>query len=180
MKIIRYVTLSPSCSFDFHPDSALLLPGRPMFYPDFGGSWIAEPMLAVRLNRLGKSIAPQFAGRYYDALALAIRIRPLELDPASEGEFSGMDCSITHGDWLAPHEFLGIGTATFGDISVAFPDKAGLIDAAVSRASRHTTVKMGDIVLLPLKGTSDIPLTPRSRLIATTPTSHPLLNVKVV
>ncbi len=56
MKIIRFITLPPSHTLDFHPDSALLLPGRPMFYPDFGGEWVAFPMLAVRLNRLGKSV----------------------------------------------------------------------------------------------------------------------------
>ena len=62
---------------DFHPDSALLLPGRPMFYPDFTGDWQAQLYMAVHINRLGKSVSTKFAPRYYDGASVAVRVEPL-------------------------------------------------------------------------------------------------------
>ena len=67
MKIIRLTGSEPLSDIDFHPDSALLLPGRPLFYPDFGGDWHACLFLAIRINRLGKSVSEKFAPRYYDS-----------------------------------------------------------------------------------------------------------------
>lgn len=180
MKIIRIVSFFPSLSMDFHPDSALLLPGRPLFYPDFGGEWKVAPMLAVRLNRLGKSVAEKFASRYYDALAIAFGIEPADADAMAEGELSGMDTSLAHGDWMAPEEFAGLGSLAVGGVRVELPYSIADIDRAVSRVSRHTTVKMGDIVLLPLRAESCIPLAGRSRMVAMDKDGREVMNVKVV
>ncbi len=178
MKIIRFITLPPSHTLDFHPDSALLLPGRPMFYPDFGGEWVALPMLAVRLNRLGKSVDRKFASRYYDALSPAIMIRPADPSGLSEGELSGMDCTITHGDWLAPSELTVDKTISFNGQEISVPYSAEDIDQAVSAASRLTTIKMGDIILLPLG--RPLPLASRTHFIVSFVDGCEIMNVKVV
>jgi 2-keto-4-pentenoate hydratase/2-oxohepta-3-ene-1,7-dioic acid hydratase in catechol pathway len=49
------------------PDSALLKDGKPFFIPDWAEQFDYETELVVRINRLGKCIAPRFAHRYYDA-----------------------------------------------------------------------------------------------------------------
>ncbi len=180
MKIIRIVSLLPKESMDFHPDSALLLPGRPLFYPDFGGEWRVATMLAVRLNRLGKNVAVKFASRYYDALSIAVRIEPSVANCMADGELSGMDTSITHGDWMDPERFMAFGRVTIGETEVKIPYSAADIDRAVSRVSRHTTVKMGDILLLPLGADDVVPLVRRSRLRAAAGDGEEIMNVKVV
>lgn len=54
------------------PDSAILKDGKPFFIPDFSNEVHYETELVVRINRLGKNIAPRFAHRYYDALTVGI------------------------------------------------------------------------------------------------------------
>ena len=53
-------------------DSALLTDGRPFFIPDFTQRCDYETELVVRISRLGRSIAPRFAHRYYDAVTVGI------------------------------------------------------------------------------------------------------------
>lgn len=179
MKIIRFLTGDPNGPIDFHPDSALLLPGRPMFHPDFGDEWHVSVFLAVRINRLGKSVGEKFAPRYYDALSIGIRIEPESVSPADEGALSGMDCTITYGEWIKPEEFLANGSFEIAGLNVEQPHTSDCVDRAVSALSRLTTIKMGDILLLPLRSPAII-LHPRSYITATTNTGNEILSVKVV
>ena len=189
MKILR---LASATDLHLHPDSALIPEGRPMFYPDIHDSWEARFYLAIRINRLGKRISARFASRYYDAVALAVRIVPKECTgnsyettdtPLAGGWLDALDNSITHGQWIPPTP------DTFSDITVTINSTTatGLpsvnisaattdigIDEAVNLCSRYTTLRTGDIILLPLG--SALPLLPRTRLTA----SSDLLNLKVV
>lgn len=154
MKIIRITDISPRqtpSDVEFHPDSALLLPGRPMFYPDFGGEWQARLYIAVHINRLGKSVSVKFAPRYYDGVAIAIRIEPIADGAIAPGVLSGMDSSITHGEWIGVDELTAMHRLVIdGKIAeVEMPD-ADTLNRAVSRVSEHTTLRMGDMILLPL------------------------------
>jgi fumarylpyruvate hydrolase len=54
------------------PDSALLLGNKPFFIPGFSNEIHYETEIVVRINRLGKNIAPKFASRYYSEVALGI------------------------------------------------------------------------------------------------------------
>lgn len=181
MKIVRVTATEAGCySFDFHPDSALLLQGRPMFYPGFGEGWLAVPHVAVRLNRLGKCVAEKFAQRYYDALSAAIVLELPGAAPHMEGRLSGMDISLTHGEWLGPDDFLSLGGMSCGGEDVRLSVSRADVDLAVAEVSRLTTIKMGDIILLPL-GAKGWTLARHSRLVvAASPSGRELLNVKVV
>ena len=59
------------------PDSAILKDGKPFFIPDFSNEIHYETELVVRINRLGKNIAPRFANRYYDAVTVGIDLLPV-------------------------------------------------------------------------------------------------------
>ena len=48
------------------PDSALLLKNKPFFIPEFAKDFHHEVEVVVKINRLGKNIAPEFAHRYYN------------------------------------------------------------------------------------------------------------------
>ena len=93
MKIIRLVSLSSSPDIDIHPDSALILPGRPLFMPEWGEGWVASLHPSVRIGRLGKNIARKFASRYYDGVSLSLRVT-LRESAGLEGVLSGMDSSL--------------------------------------------------------------------------------------
>lgn len=193
MKIIRFFDSDPHSvsDVDFHPDSALLLPGRPMFYPDFGGQWIAMPYMAVHVNRLGKSIGMKFASRYYDSVSVGLRFAPADPEAISPGGLSGMDATVTHGEWiplaqwqsLQPVKCMGVNSSG-NELWTIELEMAGevakVIDSAIVHVSELTTLRMGDILLLPLTGTHDMELSPRTRVAATGVDGKEILNVKVV
>jgi len=162
MKIIRIVRLDPRPEVDFHPDSALLLPGRPFFMPDFGDGWEWQVHLAVHICRLGKNIGGKFAERYYDGIAPALRAR-LTGDQESEGMLSGMDSTIVHGDWLDASAAEAPVTVACGAAELTAPPAAAMIARAIHEVSLYTTVKMGDILLLPFGRGMSLPLVGRSR-----------------
>ncbi|WP_075603922.1 fumarylacetoacetate hydrolase family protein [Saccharicrinis aurantiacus] len=54
------------------PDTALLRNNDPFFVPDFAEDFHYEAELVVKINRLGKHIAPEFAHRYYDEIGMGI------------------------------------------------------------------------------------------------------------
>lgn len=54
------------------PPTALLLANRPFYYPDFTKDLHYEGELVLRVCKNGRSVQPEFAGRYYDAIAFGI------------------------------------------------------------------------------------------------------------
>ena len=69
------------------PDSALLRENKPFFLPDFSSEIHYEVEVVLKINRLGKNIAPQFASRYYDEFALGVDFtaRDLQNDFRAKG-----------------------------------------------------------------------------------------------
>jgi len=179
MKIIRIIGHETISDIDFHPDSALLLPGRPLFYPDFGGTWAARLYVAVHINRLGKGMSEKFAPRYYDSLSIGLQIEPQNLPALPAGVLSGLDNSITHGEWLTPAEILDTTVINIGagNMDVTMPS-GSIINRAISHIGTYTTLRMGDILLIPLD-TALLPISPRSRLTISTP-SATVINLKIV
>ncbi|HRY98304.1 MAG TPA: fumarylacetoacetate hydrolase family protein [Bacteroidales bacterium] len=52
--------------------NSLLRNGKPFYYPDFSNDIQYEAELVLRIGRLGKNIAPEFAYSYIDAISLGI------------------------------------------------------------------------------------------------------------
>lgn len=128
------------------PDSAIILPGRPLFVPDFTASWRAELLPAVRISRLGKGMAERFATRYYDAVTLLMRLCP---PPEFEGGLaSAFDGTIMLGCWI-PVSDIDLGApfvirAGEEEWSVAPADLG--IDSAIAAIGQLMTLRNGDIV----------------------------------
>lgn len=151
MKIIRLISLSPSLDIDIHPDSAMILPGRPFFMPEWGEAWMAVMHPAVRIGRLGKNIARKFAGRYYDGVTMAFRVTLAETS-GLDGVLSGMDSTLMHGEWLPAESASGeLSVEVNGDAFSAGPF-AEKIDEVIAKVSEYMTLKMGDVILLPPVG----------------------------
>lgn len=54
------------------PPTALLLNNRPFYHPDFSKNIHYEAEIVLRIAKNGRSVQPEFAHRYYDAVALGI------------------------------------------------------------------------------------------------------------
>lgn len=159
MKIIRLTSLCAEFDADIHPDSAMILPGRPLFMPEEGDGWVAGLYLAARISRLGKNVARKFAPRYYDGVTAALRVgMPDGACDFPEGLLSGMDSSVVHGDWQDAEALKSVISVSLGaplkwscpENRVEFAPMAEAVDAAIARVSGYMTLKMGDMLMLPL------------------------------
>lgn len=136
------------------PDSAIVLPGRPLFLPDFSEEWTAHISPALRVSRLGKGISSKFAGRYYDALTLTVRLQPedmlsqLKLSGGPKCMAAAFDNCLQLGKWIELTETglpqqLEI-TANGATFSIRAEELKA--DPAVSVISRYMTIRNGDII----------------------------------
>lgn len=69
------------------PKNALLLPGKPFFYPEFTNDLHYECEVVVKINKNGKYIQEKFAHKYYEEVSLGIDFtaRDLQNDLKKKG-----------------------------------------------------------------------------------------------
>ncbi len=141
------------------PDSALLKDGKPFFIPDFSKEIHYETELVVRINRLGKNIAPRFAHRYYDALTIGIDFtaRDLQRQFREEGhpwELSkGFDNSAAIGNFVPVSNYTDVQKLHFNltidnkEVQHGFTgDMLFSVDDIIAYVSRFVTLKIGDLL----------------------------------
>jgi acylpyruvate hydrolase len=145
--------------FFLKPDSALVTANRPFFYPDFSKDVQYELEVVIRINRLGKSIKEQYAGRYYNEVALGVDFTARDLQ--TEHKKKGLPWEIAKGfDYSAPvSKFFPL--AHFGDIhhlsfrldlngkTVQEGNTSLMIfsfEKIIAYASRFMTLKTGDMI----------------------------------
>ena len=154
MKSIFYTDSVDGPSMTIGVDSALHRPAEPLFLPDESPDCAILLVPALRISRLGKCIPPAKAPEYYDAATVAA----VFLTPPSWGlQLLTADDTLTLGRWLAadslPAEASVTVRALDGTVIKAtqkWPTAltADTAAAAVARASRHMTLKNGDVILL--------------------------------
>ena len=137
----------------------LLKDSKPFFIPDFSQQVDYETELVVRINRLGKNIAPRFASRYYDAVTVGIDFtaRDLQRRFREEGKpwelCKGFDSSAAIGDFVPVDRFKDIQNLNFHlDIdgkTVQRGNTADMlfkVDEIIAYVSRFFTLKIGDLL----------------------------------
>lgn len=153
-------------SWYFLTDSSLTNAGKPFFIPDFAKEFEAIPTIAIRINRLGKSVAPKFGERYYSEFAPAIhfrakdllrRLRDLHL---SADRACSFDRSFIMGDFK-PFPSSGVVTVTMkrnGEPICEFnSDKLlNTVNETIAKASYADTLKIGDLIVPGLPHGTDI------------------------
>ena len=123
-------------------DSCLLNGRKPFFMPDWTNEIGVTPCLILRVSRLGKEIALEFADRYYDAVAPGEDF--IALDKARELAAAGkpwtealaFDYSLAIGDWTMDN-----GQWTMDNL-VLTPQEA------IVRASKVMTIRQGDMIYI--------------------------------
>lgn len=139
-------------------DSALLAGGKPFFIPAYTQRCEYETELVVRICRLGRSIAPRWAHRYYDHVTVGIDFtaRDLQQQLRAAGQpweiSKGFDGSAVVGDFV-PLEGLDIQNLHFHlDINGETvqrghsADMLYRVDEIVSYISQFFTLKQGDLI----------------------------------
>lgn len=129
-------------------DSTLLRSGQPFFIPDCTPTLGVEPMLALRIGRLGKCIAPRFAHRYIDAATACFIVKPLE--PTSDDMLAMMDGATMMGGWNEVNPTTTLPHVAWSAGKTAHDATAPVLELGpvIEHLSQRTTLKMGDIVCL--------------------------------
>lgn len=150
--------------------SCLQRDNKPLYVPGWDSDFRLLPSMAVRIDRLGKSIAERFAHRYWDHWSFGFSLRGLDTQRRLSakglplGGALAFDCSaIIAPEWhevsrdaLSEMRF----SITDGEHELAEWDYSRLAlgaDALISHLSRRMTFKTGDILYLGFP-TEGIPL----------------------
>ncbi|MCC8037846.1 MAG: fumarylacetoacetate hydrolase family protein [Bacteroidales bacterium] len=145
----------------FIPDSAIQPCRKPFFVPVGMEDTEWEPRLltAVRVDRMGKSIAARFAGRYTGQKAVALWVQPREVT----SESVAIDGSLLLGPWGEVPDEVEVN----GSIAQWTPGDDAQVNALIERVSRHSTLKTGDIALIPSRNPEnpDITGNPEKKIV---------------
>ncbi len=175
--------------WDMLPDSCLLRSGNVLFLPDLTHRYEAVPTIAVKIGRLGKSIAPRFAYRYVSEMTVALHIRDLtrlEALRAAGLPWSmawGFDRSLVIGNFIPVDNLTTLAKITLevkDNVSnVTFQSSGMTIDLpyVIEAISRDNTLKNGDIIL-PSLSPEGLVLQP-GQLLSASLDGRPLLEVKI-
>lgn len=133
-------------------DSAIGRCATPLFVPDVCAPWSGRVMVAVRIGRLGKNIAPNFSSRYIDGIS-AVHVMQSQ---KAENLVYITDNAIIQGEYLPLSSLEGNITLTVAqaehtttlDIDLSELDIANTL----SRLSELTTFKTGDILIFSTPG----------------------------
>ena len=141
------------------PESALLLNNKPFFYPDFSTDIQYETEIVVKIDRLGKNIAPKFACRYYNEITVGIDFtaRDLQRQCKEKGHpweiAKAFDNSAPVGRMVAKTTFPDIQNVNFRlDVNGTTVQQGNTqemiftIDQIIAHVSRFFTLKNGDLI----------------------------------
>lgn len=141
------------------PETSLILPRQPFFYPDFSNDIHHEIELVVRINRLGKHIETHFAHRYYSEVALGIDFtaRDLQQKLKAKGlpweKSKAFDGSACVGEWIPLYQEMDIQNLNFylnrNGETVQMGNTSQMlfsVDSLISYISKFFTLKIGDLI----------------------------------
>lgn len=141
------------------PDSALLLKNKPFFIPDFANDFHHEVELVVRINRIGKNIAPQFAHRYYEEIGLGIDFtaRDLQSELKNKGlpweKAKAFDGSAVLSKFVDKQKYSDVQNINFSLEKNGEKVQEGntshmifSIDQIIAHVSQFFTLKIGDLI----------------------------------
>ncbi|MBL7926355.1 MAG: fumarylacetoacetate hydrolase family protein [Bacteroidia bacterium] len=141
------------------PDTAIPQKDMPFFYPGFSNDVHHEIEVVIKINRVGKNIAPKFANTYYDEVTVGIDFtaRDLQAELKSKGlpwEISkGFDGSAIVGSFVSKSQLPALNNLEFrllknsmlvqhGHTSMMLFD----VDTIIAYVSKFYTLKKGDLI----------------------------------
>ena len=141
------------------PKNALLLPGKPIYYPEFTKDLQYECEVVVRICKNGKFIQEKFAHKYYDEVTLGIDFtaRDLQREQQKKGlpwEIAkAFDGSAYLGEFIPITEDIAVQNLDFyltkNEVKVQVGNTADMIftiDKLITHISKLFTVNIGDLI----------------------------------
>ncbi len=145
--------------FFMKPDTALLPPHNPFFYPSFSSDIHYEVELVMKVSKNGRSIAEKFAHKYYQEIGVGIDFtaRDLQTECKQKGlpwEIAkAFDFSAPVGQFLPKSEFNDLNNIDFGlKINDEWRQKGNSkdmifsFDRIVSYVSQFVMLRKGDYI----------------------------------
>ena len=141
-------------------DASLLKDGKPFFIPDFSSDMQYEVEIVVRISRLGKNIARQFASRYYDEITVGIDMTARDLQKKFKENGLPWELSKSFDSSAVIGEFIRLKDLPYGIDNLPFHlningktvqkgNTAEMLfktDELIAYISRFVTLKMGDLI----------------------------------
>ena len=141
------------------PETALLNPRQPFFYPKFSNDIHHEVEMVVRINKVGKNIDERFAHKYYQEITVGIDFtaRDVQQQLKTKGlpwELAkAFDGSAPVGIFINKNEFESMTDIAFSlNINGVQKQKGNSfemihsIDKIISFVSSYITLKKGDLI----------------------------------
>lgn len=142
------------------PETALLQKNQPFFYPEFSKDIHYEAEIVIRINKIGKNIAPKFAHTYYDAIGIGIDFTARDLQ--YECMEKGLPWDICKGfngaapisqDFIPKEEFADVKNINFSLLKngelVQKGNTNDLVfhfDELIAHISKFFMLKIGDLI----------------------------------
>lgn len=141
------------------PKNAILLPEKPLFYPEFTDDLQFETELVVKISKNGKYIQERFAHKYYDAITVGLDFtaRDLQSELKQKGlpwELSkSFDASAAVGKFVPIVKGMNIHELTFelkkNGETVQQGDSRDMIfsvNEIIEYVSQFITINIGDLI----------------------------------
>jgi acylpyruvate hydrolase len=145
--------------FFMKPDSSLLINNKPFFYPQFSKEIHYETEIVLKICKLGKSIQPRFAHRYYKEIGIGIDFTARDLQNICKKEghpweiAKAFDQSAVLGSFIPKTSLPDLSAINFqlelNDITVQKGNTRDLLfsfDDLISYVSTYLTLKTGDLI----------------------------------
>lgn len=140
------------------PDTAILRENNPFFYPEFSRDIHHEVEVIVKIKKEGKSVAPEFAHKYYDEIGLGIDFtaRDLQAQAKEKGlpweRAKGFNGSAPISTFIAkkPYDLTNLDFKLELNGTIVQEGNTSLmlwpIDELIAYVSQFFTLKKGDIL----------------------------------
>jgi 2-keto-4-pentenoate hydratase/2-oxohepta-3-ene-1,7-dioic acid hydratase in catechol pathway len=141
------------------PDTALLRPGQPFYYPDFSQDIHHEVEIVLKISKLGKNIEARFAPKYYQDLAVGIDFTARDVQSRLKAKglpwdlAKGFDGSGPVSGFVPKSEFAELQNLTFGLRVNGEERQRGntammlwTFDEQIAFLSRFFTLRPGDLL----------------------------------
>lgn len=141
------------------PDTSVLLKMFPFVIPDFSNDVHHEVEVLVKICKVGKSISPKFAHKYYNQIGLGIDFTARDVQSKLKEKglpweiAKGFDGATVIGDFVDKNQFDNLQNISFQLIkndevvqNGNTQDMLWQIDELISYISQFFTLKIGDII----------------------------------
>jgi acylpyruvate hydrolase len=141
------------------PNTALLVNNKPLYYPDYTENLHYEGEIVLRICKNGRSVQPEFAPRYYDAVAFGIDFTARDIQDRQKAKglpweiAKGFDRSAPLSKWIPLENIKDLSNIHFqlkknGDVvqdghtaDMLFP-----FDTLICYLSKYFTLHKGDMI----------------------------------